>query len=324
MTQSIQKYINQLKKIRVDKSNSGIAPHKPILLLSIVQLIRKKEIETNRIYITTELVAQFKTNWSLLVDTKGRISNFSLPFFHLRTSSFWKLFYLQPYAVSIKSISTINVLKNFVAFAEIDMDLFLLLNDSLTNFFIEDILLDTYFPNSKNHFKRSINNSGEMVDEMKNDILHEAPEIYQTKMDALYAQLSETEIEEDRFMRGSVFKREVPKIYNHTCAISGMRIDLRDNIQMVDACHIKPFSISKDDTITNGICLSPNLHRAFDRGLITINGNYMIRVAPDLKENESVFSLRQFEGKTLNLPLQKQFYPSIHNLTWHRNERFIL
>ncbi|WP_201288840.1 HNH endonuclease signature motif containing protein [Polaribacter septentrionalilitoris] len=40
---------------------------------------------------------------------------------------------------------------------------------------------------------------------------------------------------------------------------------------MIDACHIVPFSISNDDTIPIGISLSPNLYRAFDRGLITIN-----------------------------------------------------
>lgn len=32
------------------------------------------------------------------------------------------------------------------------------------------------------------------------------------------------------------------------------------NAQLVDACHIVPFAISKDDTINNGISLSPNLH----------------------------------------------------------------
>lgn len=323
MTDSIQKYLSQLKKLRRAPSKLGLAPHKPVLLISIISLIRENIIETNRIFITTELVAAFKTNWSLLVDTE-HTSNFSLPFFHLRSEPFWKLSYLQPHAASIKSINTINVLKNFVAFAEIDTELFLLLKDPINNRLMEDFLLDTYFPNTKNHFKKNQINSGGIVDEMKNDILHESPEIYQTKIDVLYAQLSETEIEEDRFMRGSVFKREVPKVYNYTCAISGMKIDLRDNIQMVDACHIIPFSLSKDDTITNGICLSPNLHRAYDRGLITINDNYIVRVAPDLKENESVFSLRQFEGKTIHLPHQQHFYPSLQNLAWHRKERFIL
>ncbi|MGB6035138.1 MAG: HNH endonuclease [Cryomorphaceae bacterium] len=32
--------------------------------------------------------------------------------------------------------------------------------------------------------------------------------------------------------------------------------------QMIDACHIRPWSTTKDDRIQNGIALSPILHRA--------------------------------------------------------------
>ncbi|MEL0649918.1 HNH endonuclease [Algibacter sp. TI.3.09] len=56
--------------------------------------------------------------------------------------------------------------------------------------------------------------------------------------------------------------------------MSEMKIETSVNIQMVDGCHIIPFSVSNDDTIPNGLSLSPNLHRAFDRGIITINEDY--------------------------------------------------
>jgi putative restriction endonuclease len=38
---------------------------------------------------------------------------------------------------------------------------------------------------------------------------------------------------------------------------------------MIDGCHIIPFSKNYNDTIINGIALCPNLHKAFDRALIT-------------------------------------------------------
>jgi len=77
-----------------------------------------------------------------------------------------------------------------------------------------------------------------------------------------------TLFKEEVFIRSGIFKREIPKLYNNTCAISQLRIDATANISMVDACHIVPFSEAYDDTLTNGIALCPNLHRAFDRGLI--------------------------------------------------------
>jgi putative restriction endonuclease len=61
--------------------------------------------------------------------------------------------------------------------------------------------------------------------------------------------------DEELFLRGGMFRREVPKIYNNKCCISDMRIDAIVNVSMIDACHIVPFSSSYNDTITNGIAL---------------------------------------------------------------------
>lgn len=38
-----------------------------------------------------------------------------------------------------------------------------------------------------------------------------------------------------------------------------------------------------DDTIGNGLSLCPNLHHAFDRGLIAIDDEYRVLVQPFLK-----------------------------------------
>lgn len=42
--------------------NLGSAPHKPILLLSIIDAIERGFIRNKRIYITAELMALFKSN----------------------------------------------------------------------------------------------------------------------------------------------------------------------------------------------------------------------------------------------------------------------
>lgn len=103
-----------------------------------------------------------------------------------------------------------------------------------------------------------------------------------------------------------------------------MRVESTTNAQLVDACHIVPIAISKDDTITNGISLSPNLHRAYDRGLITINADYIVRISPAIREKESPYSLRQFDDKHIILPNDVKFYPSLENLSWHRKECFLI
>lgn len=84
-----QKFAIKFQKLRVDRTH-GVAPHKPILLLSILQSYRSGVIRDDRVYITPELVALFKANWNLLVIT-SHDCNISYPFYHLKSSGFWKL-----------------------------------------------------------------------------------------------------------------------------------------------------------------------------------------------------------------------------------------
>jgi predicted restriction endonuclease len=123
----------------------------------------------------------------------------------------------------------------------------------------------------------------------------------------------------------SIFKRQIPLQYNNTCAISGLYISAAMNISLVDACHIIPFSHSYDDTIKNGILLTPTLHRAFDRGLISINQNYQVIISTKFKEGikkENKWSITQFLNKELLLAKNSNFFPGLGNLEWHRENIF--
>lgn len=323
----LEKYIKQFKSLnRASHKIMGKAPHKPILLLSVLQLIKKGDIQTNRIYITGELVIAFKSNWNRLVET-NHTPNFSLPFFHLNSEPFWRLVFINGLTNGhdkIKSIGSFKSLKNNVAFAEIDRDLFNLLLNPVSRTFIENFLLNNYFPSSKENYQAvEILGKYDIERIIEEQIVNDTKEEYQSLMNENLKKLSEDEIEEDRFIRGSIFKREVPKIYKYQCCISGMRIESSKNAQMIDACHVIPFCISNDDTLPNGISLSPNLHRAYDRGLITINEDYIVRISPTIKENNSPFSISQFAGIRIFLPDDSKNYPSPENLMWHKKEVFV-
>ena len=126
------------------------------------------------------------------------------------------------------------------------------------------------------------------------------------------------------FLRGNIFKRQVPIVYENTCAISGLQINATFNVSIIDACHIVPFSNSYDDTITNGISLTPTLHRAFDRGLISIDDNYCVLISDRFSESndESCYSIKQFAGSEILMPKNEKYYPNSENLFWHRKNIF--
>ena len=143
--------------------------------------------------------------------------------------------------------------------------------------------------------------------------------------EGIYLPLVQTFNDEDgKFVRGGLFKKLVPKVYNFTCAISEMRIIAYDGSSLVEACHIKPFSISGDDKVTNGIALCPNLHTAFDKGLISIDDKLKVVVSKRLhEESKSIYNLRQFHNKSILLPFGEMHYPQIQNFQWHFKTKFL-
>jgi len=319
------KYSKQFQKLRRGPvKGMGKAPHKPVLLLSVIQLIAKGIITTNKIFIDSHLMLAFQNNWKLLVHT-GHSQNFALPFFHLRSEPFWHLVTKPGKQLSLtssKSIKSFNSLNESIAFAEIDKQLFQLLLLPKNPVWFEQLLIESYFPDFKIYYKRPEKYSEEI--KIENEILYEPSKNYQAHIRELKNQLEDNQFEEEMFIRGSLFKKTVPKIYDYTCCISGLKINSTHNVQMVDACHIYPFSISNDDTVTNGIALSPTLHRAFDRGLITINSDFLVRISPTIEEENSSFPLSAFEGKQILLPENENWFPSQEALKWHNKEVFIL
>lgn len=313
-------YINCFKKLRRDKRNGG-APHKPILLLSIIDLVEEGIIHDNKIYITPDLVSNFKSYWSVLVQTQHNLI-FALPFYHMSSEPFWKLFPnpgCEKWVESKTSMRSFSNLDTAVKHAEIDQPLFHLIAAKESRDLLKFTLLETYFSETKGQID---SRNKDYVLNITKEITEESAEGYMRRIEELKKRISSsTEFEEEIFIRSSLFKREIPRIYQNTCAISGLRIDATINVSMIDACHIKPFSESYDDTVSNGIALCPNLHRAFDRGLISIDDNFKILVNSNFKEpNESNYNISQFAGKQILLPKESRYYPSQENIYQHRQK----
>lgn len=319
MQKDLSKYITKFRKLRVDRSH-GVAPHKPILLISVLQACSNGLVSDKRIFITPELVALFRANWNLLVDT-NHDCRISYPFYYMKSEGFWKLIPKRGFddidsiGSLMKSFSKLNAA---VECAVVDDDLFALMKNKETNGILIEFLLAEYFPRNKDKFQESDQIQKSIFSEIESKILYEPSSEYKKEIEDLIEQKNEEEI----YLRGSLFKREIPKLYNNMCCISEMRIDSTLNVSMVDACHIVPFSLSYDDTITNGIALCPNLHRAFDRGLIAIDDDYKVLVSTKFVEQDSLYGIRDFDRKRIRLPNSSNQHPSKENFSWHRNNIF--
>ena len=316
---NIDYYIQKFTKLKVDKAH-GIAPHKPILLLSVIQLIEDGTIDRNEILVSPELVGQFKTYWSKLVLT-NHTERFALPFFHLQSDGFW---FLKANLGFEQVLKFKNVLRGFsnlitaIDYAYLEESLYDLLQTQENREILRHIILKTYFKESEMSF---LNSENKYVQDLSNQILEESPENYVRKIIMLKQELKEEDFQEEKFVRSGIFKREVLKVYHNTCCISELRIDAIMNISMVDVCHIDPFHESFNESVTNGFTLCPNLHRAFDNGLISVDDNYRVLISNRFKENSNTpYRIKDFEQKLIILPQNHKFYPSLEGFKKHREK----
>ncbi|RZM79145.1 hypothetical protein [Leptolyngbya iicbica] len=143
----LQYYSNKFKKIRVDNSR-GFAPHKPILLFSIIEMIRKGEIPENEIYLSQELNNKFLKYWSYL-GSEAHNPDISRPYFHMKSGKFWHFIANPGYEKVITSktkLKTLAEVKRTIRYAYFDEDLFDFLKDEKYRESLLSVLVGRWFP----------------------------------------------------------------------------------------------------------------------------------------------------------------------------------
>ena len=312
-----EKFFYGLTKLKRGSTPYGIAPHKPILFLSILDLLDRGYGADNKFYIDDILVSTFHENWDILA-SDGFVEDFTLPFYHLQNdkidnTTFWFLKTIPGFQIT-KHIRSIQTLSEVVEYAFFSEPAFQILTLKENRDELRQILFNHYFPGSVDHFFRANREQGKYLKEVQQYVLNEVPKV-------MRLQVAE---EEMVYVRNWTFKKLVPQVYQSTCVISGMKVSTVNGKSLIDACHIIPFSQEQDDRISNGIALCPNLHRAFDNGLVAIDQDYRVLVSDQVIEDPShAYALAKFKGRKIILPSEKHLWPSQENLERHREGRFL-
>jgi putative restriction endonuclease len=122
--------------------------------------------------------------------------------------------------------------------------------------------------------------------------------------------------------RDAVFVRQVKAAYQNKCAFTGLDMRNGGGRTEVDAAHIKPVGDGHNgtDSVRNGLALSKTVHWMFDRGLLSIDGDYKILTAKGLVP-EPIQRLLRPEGY-VTLPEKSAERPHPAFLEYHRNKIF--
>lgn len=315
MNEVLKKYLKKFRSLRQGVTQYGPAPHKPVLLLAVIRGFEQDVLTANRIALTPELVGFFRSVWQTVVIT-DHVPLIAQPFFYLRSEKFWHHVGnpgYEKWSGATKDCKSIGVLNETVAYAQLDDALFQLMLDPVHREVLKQALLARYFPDAKSSV------AYDYLDDLELQMVASDSASYRASVRTLLSTLDKAAGEEEIFVRGGLFKRKIPQIYQNSCCISRLCVESTLSASLVDACHIVPFSESYDDTISNGLALCPTLHRAFDRGLIAVEPEtYRVRISKQFSEiGNSVYSLQQFAGQRILLPENPSHQPSQENLQKH-------
>jgi putative restriction endonuclease len=104
--------------------------------------------------------------------------------------------------------------------------------------------------------------------------------------------------------------------YDRRCALTRSHV-----LHVLEAAHIKPYSVGGTHQPTNGILLRQDVHTLFDRGYLTVTPEYQVEISKRLKEEfDNGKEYYALHGAQIHLPQPPHLRPSQESLIWH-NER---
>jgi putative restriction endonuclease len=301
-------YCDCFSKLKVYQ---GKALNKPILLLSVIDLITQGLIKDKYIPISDELIDTFKKYWDVLGTGTFKGSDFALPFFHLKNEDckFWRLEYSAEYDGGRPQ--TIPKLRHDVDRASLDDELFDLIQDPSSRQELIDALVTAWFSSKKNKL--------EDILQVNQEIQNYSQEETEAGRELIDLDKEPKWVLKKSIIRNAFFRKAVVHVYDYRCAFCRLKVTRTLNQNIVDGAHIKPFSQFYDSRVDNGISLCKNHHWAFDHGWFCIDDDYKIIIASDLQEESPhAKPMRDFQGEAILLPSSEQYLPRVEALQWHR------
>src|ERR1035437_5109609 len=275
----------------------GTAPHKPLLLLCLVDMAEAGELSGRTFTRTANLVLRFKEYGSLVSERWPTRLDLRMPFFYLRTQGFWQGFTLEMAPAQAPESCFV---------CELDEELFGLLGDADFRLKARLLLISRYFePRERVALLESL---GLCADGME-------------KAERKMCELNEEGEEAARRKgRSARFAVQVVSRYKFTCALTGLFCLTADGAAIVDAAHIERWAASENDDVGNGLALCKNAHWMFDEGLWSVLNDGRVVLAPyRFTENgPEGLRLQPYSGRLLQFATGVTLRPNPQYFTRHR------
>lgn len=294
------------------------APHKPILLLAVLDLVQRQVLTSPFIAVTGDLIELnelFNLYWRRIIPL-GQTSSIGFPFSRLDREPFWSLIPQPGQTITssiINNTSSISYLRNHALGASMDEELFRIMQTGEGREALREALLQSCFSTEAQALLREqsvINREAFDYSRMLEERSH-LP---------LVKEIVESEIYRPA-ARDQGFRRIVVTTYDHRCALCGIRIITPEQHTVVDAAHIIPWCRSQNDDIRNGMALCKLCHWAFDKGMLGISESYHVITSRQIGADPNVPGvLHTLSGRSIIPPKDRDQWPAPVYLAEHRRE----
>jgi len=268
MTDSSLPFANELTDLTSDTSHpwseqtKSRAPHKPFLLLSILDGIESGWIKSPSIKLSRDLKDTFYTYWNAIM-RKDQVTTIALPFFHMGSEPFWELDYkegMEPY----KNTPSVGGLETRVRYALLDQRLFEHFSNPGERKQYRKLLLSTYFNNPAAEELQKLGTMNQLAFDYSEELLGLASEPFQKYSDKDAADRY-ADAENRRQVRDKGFRRAIRQIYEDTCALCRSRVVTKTDESLIEGAHIIPWENMGRDDIRNGLASFGTNQQLLDR-----------------------------------------------------------
>lgn len=294
-------WLQKLRRLNPNRQNAKgagsarFAPHKPLLLLALIDLAETAASEglDPRVPMSAGLRLRFNESWSVVVSRWKSKPDIHLPFYHLATQGFWK---------PLRADGTDASDPDSTVAIEVHPEFCALLGQEVFRELARHILIQTWFPEPEQlglYALLGIKSDGGVAAKV---VEEEAATYRATGRDAR-------------------FRVQVITQYFYTCALTGYQLTTTVGATIVEAAHIDAFSRSKNNDPSNGLALTPDAHWSFDEHLWTIDEHLRVVVARDAFKDSSPEgrSLAARHGHPLHFHSQAHLRPHEAFLSRHRD-----
>jgi len=295
-----KRWLGKLTKLNAAKGSGkcrGKAPHKPLLLLCLLDMAEAGELAGRTFTRTAGLVLRFKSYGALVSERWPTRLDMRMPFFYLRTQGFWQAFTLE---------MTIAQSPESCFVCELHEEFFDLLTDADFRLKARLLLVSRYFEARER--VALLVSLGLCVD---------GAERNEPRMAALNEEADAAARKKGRSARFAV---QVVSRYKFTCALTGLSCLTADGAAIVDAAHIEPFAETQNDDIENGLALCKNAHWKFDEGLWSVRRDGRVVLAPQrfTENGPEGLRLQPYAGRLLQFAAGVTLRPKENYFTRHR------